>query len=414
MSSRPKLLSFDAFAKTVEDARIKTASGGIITLICVLITLILIRNEYVDYTTIITRPELVVDRDINKQLDINLDVSFINLPCDLISVDLLDVTGDQQLDIIDSGLKKIRLLKNKQGDVILDEIEDDKPALNNDAPLKELAKGLPEGSDQNAYCGPCYGALPQDKKQFCCNDCNTVRRAYAEKQWQFFDGENIEQCEKEGYVNRLRERINNNEGCRIKGSTKVNRVSGTMDFAPGSSFSHDGRHFHDLSLYKKYGDKFNFDHIINHLSFGDVPTNNGAEEMFDSIHPLDDHQFMLHKKDHVISYFLKVVATRYESLDYTEKVDTNQFSVITHDRPLVGGKDDDHQHTLHARGGIPGVNFNFDISPLKIINRQQYSKTWSGFVLGVISSIAGVLMVGTLLDRSVFAAQQAIKGKKDI
>lgn len=106
MSSRPKLLSFDAFAKTVEDARIKTASGGIITLICVLITLILIRNEYIDYTTIITRPELVVDRDINKQLDINLDISFINLPCDLISVDLLDVTGDQQLDIIDSGLKK--------------------------------------------------------------------------------------------------------------------------------------------------------------------------------------------------------------------------------------------------------------------------------------------------------------------
>lgn len=101
-------------------------------------------------------------------------------------------------------------------------------------------------------------------------------------------------------------------------------------------------------------------------------------------------------------------------MDYSKRVDTNQFSVITHDRPLIGGKDEDHQHTLHARGGIPGVNFNFDISPLKIINRQQYAKTWSGFVLGVVSSIAGVLMVGTLLDRSVFAAQQAIKGKKDI
>ena len=29
MSSRPKLLSFDAFAKTVEDARIKTASSTV-------------------------------------------------------------------------------------------------------------------------------------------------------------------------------------------------------------------------------------------------------------------------------------------------------------------------------------------------------------------------------------------------
>lgn len=414
MSSRPKLLSFDAFAKTVEDARIKTTSGGIITLICILITLVLIRNEYVDYTTIITRPELVVDRDINKQLDINLDISFINLPCDLISIDLLDVTGDLSLNIIDSGLKKIRLLKNKQGDVIVNEIEDDEPAFNNDIELSDLAKGLPEGSDENAYCGSCYGALPQDKKQFCCNDCNTVRRAYAEKHWSFYDGENIEQCEKEGYVGRLRERINNNEGCRIKGTTKINRVSGTMDFAPGASFTREGRHFHDLSLYTKYPDKFNFDHIINHLSFGEMPVDGQADELFDSIHPLDDHQFMLHKKAHLVSYYLKVVATRFESLDYKNRIDTNQFSVITHDRPLVGGKDEDHQHTLHARGGIPGVNFNFDISPLKIINRQQYAKTWSGFVLGVISSIVGVLMVGTLLDRSVFAAQQAIKGKKDI
>ena len=46
-----------------------------------------------------------MDRDINKQLDINLDISFINLPCDLISIDLLDVTGDLSLNIIDSGLK---------------------------------------------------------------------------------------------------------------------------------------------------------------------------------------------------------------------------------------------------------------------------------------------------------------------
>ena len=109
---------------------------------------------------------------------------------------------------------------------------------------------------------------------------------------------------------------------------------------------------------------------------------------------------------------MKVVATRFESLDYKNRIDTNQFSVITHDRPLVGGKDEDHQHTLHARGGIPGVNFNFDISPLKIINRQQYAKTWSGFVLGVISSIAGVLMVGTLLDRSVLLPNKQSKERK--
>ncbi|KAM9885951.1 hypothetical protein OXX79_014513, partial [Metschnikowia pulcherrima] len=65
MSSGPKLLSLDAFAKTVEDARVKTASGGLITMICVLIVMLLIRNEYYDYTSVVIRPELVVNRDVN-------------------------------------------------------------------------------------------------------------------------------------------------------------------------------------------------------------------------------------------------------------------------------------------------------------------------------------------------------------
>ena len=211
----------------------------------------------------------------------------------------------------------------------------------------------------------------------------------------------------------MKQRIGENEGCRVKGTAKINRISGTMDFAPGASMTKDGRHVHDLSLYQKYKDKFNFDHVINHLSFGNNPP---ASKLVDtgSITPLDGHKFLQHKKYHLINYFLKIVATRFESLDGKHKFDTNQFSVITHDRPLAGGKDEDHQHTLHARGGVPGVAFNFDISPLKIINREEYAKTRLGFILGVVSSIAGVLMVGSLMDRSVFAAQQAIKGKKDL
>lgn len=408
MSSRPKLLSIDAFAKTVEDARIRTTSGGIITLLCIAIALFLIRNEYIDYTTLITRPELVVDRDINKQLDINLDISFINLPCQAVSIDLLDQTGDMQLNIIHSGVQKIRLIK--QNGVVVDEKLDEIPELNSDVPLSEVTKGLKEGQDPKT-CGSCYGALPQDKNQHCCNDCETVRRAYAERSWSFYDGENIEQCEKEGYVSKIKERVANHEGCRIKGTAKISRVSGSMEFAPGSLFTSDGRHAHDLSLYYKYGDALNFDHVINHLSFG---TNDQATELSTTTtHPLDGHKFLLHQKSHLSSYYLKVVATRFESIT-KQSIDTNQFSVITHDRPLKGGKDEDHQHTIHGRGGVPGVEFHFDISPLKIINREEYAKSWSGFVLGCVSSIAGVLMVGTLIDRSVFAAQQVLKGKKDL
>ncbi|KAK6462957.1 endoplasmic reticulum vesicle transporter-domain-containing protein [Scheffersomyces coipomensis] len=405
---RPKLISIDAFAKTVEDARIRTTSGGIITLLCIAIVLFLIRSEYVEYTSIITRPELVVDRDINKELDIHLDISFPNLPCDIISLDLLDETGDVQLNVLRSGFQKFRIIQDSNGHKLEELLDVDSTPLNNDISLEELAKGLKEG--EQGHCGSCYGALPQDKNQYCCNSCESVRLAYAEKLWGFYDGSNIEQCEKEGYVKRITERINNREGCRVKGTSQINRISGTLDFAPGASFTMNGKHVHDLSLYQKYPDKFNFDHIINHLSFGAIVPD-GL-----STHPLNGHSSSLGAKDHMFSYYLKVVATRYEHMlsKKADTIDTNQFSVITHDRPLKGGKDEDHQHTLHARGGVPGVFLNFDISPLKIINREEYAKTWSGFVLGVISSIAGVLMVGTLIDRSVYAAEKAIRSKKDL
>lgn len=408
MSSRPKLLSIDAFAKTVEDARIRTTSGGLITVICVVIVLLLIRNEYSDYTTIITRPELVVDRDINKQLDINLDISFPNLPCEILSLDLLDLTGDAQLDILKSGFQKYRLIKDHEGKVVKEILDTNTLPLNNDIDVAELCKGLAEGEE--GTCESCYGALPQDKNQYCCNSCQAVRAAYGEIGWAFIDGENIAQCEREGYVAELKFRIQNKEGCRVKGTTKINRISGGMDFAPGSSINQMGRHAHDLSLYNKHSDQFNFNHMINHLSFGAL--NN--ELLPETTQPLNGHYVEWDSHLRLSSYYLKVVSTRFEFINEATPIDSNQFSVITHDRPLIGGKDEDHQHTIHARGGVPGVIFHFDISPLKIINREQYAKPLSGFVLGVVSSIAGVLIVGSLIDRSVYAAEKVISGKKNI
>lgn len=406
MAGQPRLISVDAFAKTVEDARVKTTSGGIITLICISVVLFLIRNEYLDYTSIITRPELVVDRDVNKKLDINLDITFPHVPCAMLSLDIMDVSGDVQIDVLKDGFQKYRILSNGEEKLV------ENANLLSNVPLEERAKGLKEGEE--GTCGPCYGALSQDKNEHCCNDCETVRLAYASIGWAFYDGKDIEQCEKEGYVQLINTEIENKEGCRVRGTAQINRISGNLHFAPGASSTKPGRHVHDLSLFSKPEGNFDFDHTINHLSFGNDPVTNAIIEK-QSLHPLDGQQQNLNIKYHLYSYYLKVVATRFEYL--TEKfkspLETNQFSAIFHDRPLKGGKDDDHQHTLHAHGGVPGVFFHFDISPLKIINREQYAKTWSGFILGVVSSIAGVLMVGSLLDRSIWAAEKAFRGEKD-
>lgn len=406
--SRPKLISLDAFAKTVEDARVKTALGGMITLVCVFIVLLLIRNEYSEYTSMVVRPELVVDRDVNKQLDISLDITFPHVPCGVLTLDILDNLGDLHLDVLQSGFDIFRVLPLGQ------ELKDDLPIMSGVEKWEETLRGQP-----GQACGSCYGAVDQQDNKYCCNSCKAVRLAYAVKEWAFYDGENIEQCEKEGYVRDIKQRIADNEGCRVKGLAKINRISGNLHFAPGIQISRNGRHSHDMSLWRKY-ESFDIDHKINHFSFGKDPSdslrlaNPSDDNQAPSITPLNGHVFSQGKKEHVALYYLSVVSTRFEYLENKQAPEeTNQVSVITHDRPVVGGRDEDHQNTMHARGGVPGVFFHFDISPMKIINRQEYAKTWSGFVLGVISSIAGVLTVGAVLDRSVWAAEQVLKGKKD-
>lgn len=412
MGKGPSIFRFDAFAKTLDEAKVKTTSGGILTLICSFTIFILLINEYRDYRTLIMRPELVVDRDHDKTLGLNLDITFPNMPCDLLSMDIMDLTGDVQADILEGNFLRTRLDRDGK------EIATDEPFKVNkeDGAKSELS------TEDSQYCGSCYGAIDQSgnekesdpTKWVCCNSCEAVKLAYSKAAWKFYDGEGIEQCEKEGYVDRINKRLD--EGCRVKGTAQLNRIGGNLHFAPGSSITMNDRHVHDLSLFDKHQDKFNFDHVINHFSFGpdDHHLNlHSASHNYTTTHPLDGSEKAVGDKYRVYSYFLKVVNSRFEYLD-GDVLETNEFSATEHDRPLKGGRDDDHPNTIHARGGLPGLYFYFDISPMKIINREANKKTWSAFCLSVCSAIAGVLTVFSLLDRTIWTAHRYLKEKKRV
>ena len=60
---KSRFRTFDAFQKTVEEARIKTASGGLVTLISAAIIFWLLILEVWDWRRIVVRNELVVDKD---------------------------------------------------------------------------------------------------------------------------------------------------------------------------------------------------------------------------------------------------------------------------------------------------------------------------------------------------------------
>jgi hypothetical protein len=247
-----------------------------------------------------------------------------------------------------------------------------------------------------SYCGQCYGANPPPnaQKPGCCNTCDEVREAYASVSWAFGRGEGVEQCEREHYGERLD--AQRQEGCRIEGGLKVNKVIGNFHIAPGRSFSNGNMHVHDLNNYFETPVQGGhvFSHTIHHLRFGPqlpegLSKKYGAKELPWTNHhlnPLDNTQQHTTEPAFNFMYFVKVVPTSYLPLGWESKsynpagndgivtlglanygaasggsVETHQYSVTSHKRSLRGGDDssEGHKERQHASGGIPGVFFSY-------------------------------------------------------
>jgi endoplasmic reticulum-Golgi intermediate compartment protein 3 len=236
------------------------------------------------------------------------------------------------------------------------------------------------------YCGPCYGAQPpmNAQKPGCCNSCDEVREAYAGMSWAFGRGENVEQCEREHYGERLD--AQRGEGCRIEGNLRVNKVVGNFHIAPGRSFSNGNMHVHDLNNYFESPMQHTFTHTIHQLRFGpqlpdSLQTSVDSPWTNHHLNPLDSTSQFTDETPYNFMYFIKVVSTAYlpigsgrsrgrrseaaplgtHGVNADGSLETHQYSVTSHKRSLGGGTDatEGHKERMHARGGIPGVFFSY-------------------------------------------------------
>ncbi|RDW67740.1 endoplasmic reticulum-golgi intermediate compartment protein-like protein 3 [Coleophoma cylindrospora] len=431
MPAKSRFTRLDAFTKTVDEARVRTTSGGIVTIASLLIVLFLAWGEWADYRRIVVHPELIVDKGRGEKMEIHLNITFPRIPCELLTLDVMDVSGEQQTGVM-HGVNKVRLNPQEQGGGVID-----MKAL--DLHVEEATHLAPD------YCGDCYGATPPQnaQKPGCCNTCEEVREAYASVSWAFGRGENVEQCEREHYGERLD--AQRHEGCRIEGGLRVNKVVGNFHIAPGRSFSNGNMHVHDLNNYFDTPIKGGhvFSHEIHHLSFGpqlpdDVIKKIGTKSFPWTNHhlnPLDNTEQITGDPAYNFMYFVKVVSTSYLPLGWEHNsdimhvssdhnvdigkyghrhdgsVETHQYSVTSHRRSLNGGDDaaDGHKERLHARGGIPGVFFSYDISPMKVINREERTKTLAGFLTGLCAIIGGTLTVAAAIDRGVYEGANKLR-----
>lgn len=315
-------------------------------------------------------------------MDIHLNITFPRMPCELLTLDVMDVSGEQQHGVA-HGVHKVRLRPESEG--------------GGDIDIKSLAlhEDTAEHLDPN-YCGDCGGAPPPSnvKKPGCCNSCEEIREAYAQVSWAFGDGRAFEQCEREHYAERLEEQ--RAEGCRIDGLLQVNKVVGNFHLAPGRSFSNGNMHVHDLQNYweTSKGKAHDFTHTIHHLRFGPQLPETMVKKIGRStpwtshhINPLDGTSQKTNDPQFNFMYFVKIVPTSYLPIGWEKKardmqalgganadgsVETHQYSVTSHKRSLRGGDDraEGHAERMHSQGGIPGVFFSYvSIVMPRIISR---------------------------------------------
>uniref|UniRef100_UPI00358FB997 endoplasmic reticulum-Golgi intermediate compartment protein 3 isoform X2 n=1 Tax=Myxine glutinosa TaxID=7769 RepID=UPI00358FB997 len=378
-----RLRQFDAYPKPLEDFRVKTFGGAAVTIIsgCIMFILFLLELHY--YMTKEVRPELFVDTTRGDKLNINLDVTFPHMPCAFLTLDAMDVSGEQQIDVAHTLYKK-RLDRHGHGITQ----EDEKHELGKSEELIDVKKLSQD------RCESCYGAKTEDLE--CCNSCEDVREAYRRKGWAFKTPELIEQCKREGFTQKVHEQ--KGEGCQVYGFLEVNKVAGNFHFAPGKSFQQAHIHVHAIELqdFNPFGsEKFNLTHYINHLSFG--------QEYPGIKNPLDGTKAVAHEDSVMFQYFVKVVPTVYIKSD-GEVLRTNQFSVTRHEK-LVSGFISDQS--------LPGVFVSYELSPM-MVRFTERQRSFTHFLTGVCAIIGGVFTVAGLIDSAIYHSARAIQKKIEL
>lgn len=372
-----KLRALDAYPKLQEDFQSKTLTGGVITLASSVIMLLLFFSECRYYARIQEVDELYVDLSRGEQMKININMSIPHMPCDWLSIDAMDVSGEVQLEV-DHDIYKRRL--DSSGKVLA---------------IPERHEVGPEkpNTDGTLECGSCFGAGEEGE---CCNTCEEVRKAYRRKGWALTTPDSVEQCKREGYAEKLLE--TDGEGCNIYGALLVNKVAGNFHLAPGRSFQQGAAHVHDLTPFT--GRTFDLTHTVHSLSFGEPYP--GMHNPLDGAHVLQRGYENPLGQHGMYQYFLKVVPTTYTDLR-NQSLATNQYSVNEHFKPIPE----------MTNTNVPGIFFYYDLSPIKVVKKERRTP-FVEFVTSTCAIVGGVFTISGIVDALIYHGQKVVKKKVDL
>ncbi|KAI8380935.1 endoplasmic reticulum vesicle transporter-domain-containing protein [Radiomyces spectabilis] len=372
----------DAYAKTLDDFRIRTATGAtvvfmfrltsvhrLVSLISAIVIAVLVIFEVGRYLTPEMHSAIIVDGGKSEKLPISFDITFPELPCYLLSLDVMDESGEH-ISGYEHDVTKVRL------DAAGKEITKEKAkSLSNTLPAQDVL-----ASDKSS-CGDCYGANPKGVANPCCNTCEDVQTAYADMGWAF-NPDTVAQCIREGWKEKMESQ--SHEGCRMHGRLLVNKVRGNFHFSPGRAFAHGAAHVHDVRSY--LAANHNFKHSIHHLQFGDQGYQLYKQKRTKSsglTNPLDGTEWGYPKATMMYQFFLKIVPTQFDYLN-GRSLRTFQYSVSRHEQDLA----------QQPQGGLPERRISF-----------------ASFMTSLCAIVGGIFTVAGIVDGILYRAERTF-GKK--
>eukprot|EP01029_Cantina_marsupialis_P024242 TRINITY_DN61801_c0_g1_i1.p1 TRINITY_DN61801_c0_g1~~TRINITY_DN61801_c0_g1_i1.p1 ORF type:complete len:393 (+),score=92.99 TRINITY_DN61801_c0_g1_i1:129-1307(+) len=311
------------------------------------ISALLFLSELHHLLNVTVHDQVMVDDLLEEDIRISFNLTFPMLHCDQVSLDALDIAGEQR---INADLIKTRLTEH--GNPIGESLET-KIRVETD------------------YCGPCYGAKPDGE---CCNTCADVKKAYLEKEWSTKTIlQTAEQCMKER-TSLKTQQSKIGEGCMTVGTVKVHKVAGAFHVAMGESQQRGHAHIHYFDPSKL--STFNATHTINSLTFGDEFE--GQQNPLNGIDRVMDHGFAAFEYEIKLTSFTDVEENR-----------SYQYSVVNKISPI----DPDH---FRRNQNVPGVYFYYEFSPFAI-KRFAESGSFMQFLTNIFAIIGGAVAVAGLI-----------------
>ena len=318
-------------------------------------------------------------------LKVNFDISFHEIPCKMLSLDVVDDAGASQVGTYHQLFKhRLTPLGEKEGEAESHPIGE---TVTSEESMEKLLKeqealtGIKVAFEQPLSandCGNCYGA---GIKGHCCNTCADVKEAYERSGWRF-KTQGIAQCQREAFLENMRDQFAEDGGCQLYGQMVLNKASGHFHIAPHKNLHKGGAQaglFSLMDLISFTFDQFNITHTVNSLSFGDHYPGISS--------PLDGQRRSVEDTHGMYQYYIKVVPTRYQALGKPE-IESNQYSVTEHVRHLSPG----------SGRGLPGIYFYYEMSPVSASVKERRRGSFVPFLTSCCAILGGVFTVMGLVD----------------